>query len=59
MQFLLAAAYCLDHPAHEQLIRPGHPLFRWADAPDMPTWFWRNVDDPDRTIYRFLARGST
>ncbi|SCG17575.1 TniQ protein [Micromonospora echinofusca] len=59
MQFLLAVARCLDHPAPEQLLRPAHPLFRWAGGWGMPTWFWRNIQEPDRTIYRTLAQGST
>ncbi|MFY1668349.1 TniQ family protein [Plantactinospora sp. WMMB334] len=59
MQFLLAAARCLEHPAPEQLLRPAHPLSRWAGTTDMPAWFWRNINEPDRTIYRTLAQGST
>jgi len=59
MQFLLAVARCLDHPAPEQLLRPAHPLFRWAGGWGMPAWFWRNIKEPDRTIYRTLAQGST
>ncbi|MEV0733972.1 hypothetical protein [Polymorphospora sp. NPDC050346] len=58
MQFLLAAAYCLDHPAPAQLLRTSHPLFRWANTPNMHGWFWRNAAEPDRTIYRTLASNS-
>jgi hypothetical protein len=59
MVFLLHAARCLDHPEPQQLIRPHHPLFRWAGADDLPNWRWRNSDEPDRSIYAALRAGNT
>jgi hypothetical protein len=56
MQFLLAAALCLSHPMPHQLLRRSHPLFQWAGAIEMPTWWWSNTSEPDKTIYRLLRR---
>ncbi|MEO3779372.1 hypothetical protein ABGB16_21520 [Micromonospora sp. B11E3] len=55
MQFLLAATRCLNHPAPTQVLRRGHPLFRWAGVPNAPRSWWLNTSEPDRTIYQMLS----
>jgi hypothetical protein len=57
MVFLIHAAHYLDHPEPGQLLRRHHPLFRWAETDDLPSWRWQNSSEPDGSIYAALRAG--
>ncbi len=55
IQFLLHITRSLDHSAPSQMLRSAHPLFRWANVPIAPDFWWRATTEPDKTIYLALT----